>query len=193
MQLLFICISGYSANHHKWSQPLRIQFQCTPRCLYMSGVQPYLGALLDIWSGNSCKICALFMCCLALSRLYSEMLMGLLHCSLNLIRVHTSLVPLLCRILYQSHLGVRTLNLGKWSTLSCLRYPIIRSKHPMGATQPNHPGDDSRTPGYLLQTGIHSFSLAICLWVKSCRHSLINPQSTAHLLPKGWRKLLASI
>jgi len=160
----------------------------------MSGVQLHLGAFMNIGGRSSSSICCFSLHCWTSSHLYSEVLLNMLNHCLNLIGIHTLLISFLGWVSSKWHQGVRTLNRIKWSTLSCLRHPIICSK--LSQRKPLNPIilliiDEH--PAVLFHTGIHSFCLAICLWMKSCQHLSINSQPTAHLLPQGWCKLWASI
>jgi len=177
-------------NNPRGAQPLPIQFPSRPRSSYMSGIQPYFGAFLNIRGRISSMNCSLFLCRLAPSNFHSEMLENLLHRCLDIIGTHASLISLLHWFCLKWHPGIPTLNRIIWGTLRCLRCSII-----WGELCQRKPLNSivllmiHKRLKLLVHTSNHSFHLSICLRVKSCWHPQVNPQSTAHLLPESSRKL----
>ena len=152
----------------------------------MSGIKPYLGTLRNIWSRTSSMVCAFLLHILTPSYSHPEMFMNLLHRCLNIIGTQTLLIPFLCRFSRKCHPGIRTLNRIEWSTRSCLQYSIICGK--LCQLKPLNPFIMLmvyKHPEILLDTSVHLFCLSIRLWMKGCQHSLVNPQSTTHLLPES--------
>ena len=142
----------------------------------MSSVQPDLGSFLYIRHGNPGPVSTLFLYFLASSHLSMEVVMNLLHRSLDLISIPASRLSFLRRFSSEQHLSIHSLNRKEGSTLSCLRYSIICST--LGQRKPLHPVVllmVNKHSQELFHAGIHSFSLAVRLRMERCRHSSVNP------------------
>ena len=182
----FVSIRSYSTNDFNGPQTFKVKFPCGCRSPYISSIQPHLRTLLNVRGWNPYTIHCLVLHHLASPHLDSKGFMDQLHWCLNRVSTNPSLIPILCWLSCKCHSRVNALYHIQWDALSSLRRPMICCK--LSQRKPVHTVIllmMYEQLGILFHTRVLSFCLSISLRVESCWHSLINPQPTTHLLPKG--------
>lgn len=150
----------------------------------MSGIRPYLRAVLDTCHPNPRSICSLLLHSLTMSHFPSEVPMNLLYSSFNVIGIMMLAVSSLNCSFPECHPGVRTLKCKESAALLCVWCHIFCSK--LIHWEPVYRITllvVIKHPPVLFHTHINPVCQAIHLGVKGCWHCWFNPQAVTYLAP----------